>query len=87
MSEQPIETVSVRQAREHLADVIDRAERDEPTVITRRGHEVAAVVPISLLREYQRWEEREILRLIEERRSEPTYALEEVMAETLARPE
>ncbi|MET8704135.1 type II toxin-antitoxin system prevent-host-death family antitoxin [Kitasatospora sp. NPDC004723] len=87
MSEQPAQTVSIREAREHLADVVDRAERDEPTVITRRGREVAAVVPIELLREYRRWEEQELVRLIEERRDEPTYSLEEVMAETLARPE
>ncbi|MFE6749457.1 type II toxin-antitoxin system Phd/YefM family antitoxin [Kitasatospora purpeofusca] len=87
MSEQPVQTVSIREAREHLADVVDRAERDEPTVITRRGREVAAVVPIELLREYRQWEERELVRLIEERREEPTYSLDEVMAETLARPE
>ncbi|MGW4898374.1 type II toxin-antitoxin system Phd/YefM family antitoxin [Kitasatospora sp. NPDC004240] len=87
MSEQPVQTVSIREARERLADVVDRAERDEPTVITRRGREVAAVVPIELLREYRQWEERELLRLIEERRDEPTYSLDEVMAETLARPE
>ncbi|WP_371493404.1 type II toxin-antitoxin system prevent-host-death family antitoxin [Kitasatospora sp. NBC_00374] len=89
MSEQPIEppTVSVREARERFADVVDRAERDEPTVITRRGREVAAVVPIELLREYRQWEERELLRLVAERRGEPTFSLEDVMAETLARPE
>ncbi|MFJ8433119.1 type II toxin-antitoxin system Phd/YefM family antitoxin [Kitasatospora sp. NPDC094019] len=87
MSEQPVQTVSIREARERLADVVDRAERDEPTVITRRGREVAAVVPIELLREYRQWEERELMRLIEERRDEPTYSLDEVMAETLARPE
>ncbi|GAA1405668.1 hypothetical protein GCM10009639_52820 [Kitasatospora putterlickiae] len=87
MSEQPVQTVSIREAREHLAAVVDRAERDEPTVITRRGREVAAVVPMELLREYRRWEEQELVRLIEERRAESTYSLEEVMAETLARPE
>ncbi|MFE7560388.1 hypothetical protein [Kitasatospora sp. NPDC057500] len=31
-------------------------------------------------------EERALLRLIEERRDEPTYSMEEVMAETSARP-
>lgn len=67
--------------------MVDRAERDEPTVITRRGREVAAVVPIALLREYRQWEELELVRLVEERRDEPTYSLEEVMRETLARPE
>ncbi|MFC9313399.1 type II toxin-antitoxin system Phd/YefM family antitoxin [Streptomyces nigra] len=40
-------TVSVREARTHLADHINRAEEGVPTVITRNGTPVAAVVPIS----------------------------------------
>ncbi|SEQ57650.1 prevent-host-death family protein [Streptomyces radiopugnans] len=40
-------TVTVRDARAHLADHIDRAEQGTPTVITRNGTPVAAVVPIS----------------------------------------
>ncbi|MEU2789316.1 type II toxin-antitoxin system Phd/YefM family antitoxin [Streptomyces sp. NPDC007100] len=40
-------TVSVREARAHLADHIDRAEEGTPTVITRNGEPVAAVVPIA----------------------------------------
>lgn len=40
-------TVSVREARAHLADHINRAEAGVPTVITRNGAPVAAVVPIS----------------------------------------
>lgn len=88
MSEMPVE--SIRQVRDHLADVVDRADRDdEPTVITRRGKEVAAVVPIELLRRYQQFEEQEIIRIVRERMdsSEPGIPLEQVMAETLARPE
>lgn len=86
MSELPVE--SVRDARAHLAAIVDRADHDDtPTVITRHGREVAAVVPIDLLRDYRALEEREILRIIAERRGEPTVSLEEVMAETLARPE
>lgn len=88
MSEMPVE--SIRHVRDHLADVVDRADRDdEPTVITRRGKEVAAVVPVELLRRYQRLEEQEIIRIVRERMdgSEPGIPLEQVMAETLARPE
>ena len=85
---QPQQTESIREAREHLATIVDRAERDgEATVITRRGREVAAVIPIDLLREYRILEEREILRIIAERRDEPTVSMDEVLAETLARPE
>ena len=81
--------MSIRDLRNTLADVIDRAVRaDEPTVITRRGREVAAVVSIETLREWERWEEEHIVALLDERMaaSDGTGAtLAEVMAETLAR--
>ncbi|MFH0519853.1 type II toxin-antitoxin system Phd/YefM family antitoxin [Streptomyces sp. M41] len=40
-------SVTVREARAHLADHINRAEEGVATVITRNGAPVAAVVPIS----------------------------------------
>ncbi|WP_405751735.1 type II toxin-antitoxin system Phd/YefM family antitoxin [Streptomyces sp. NBC_01020] len=40
-------TVTVREARAHLSDHINRAEGGTPTVITRNGEPVAAVVPIA----------------------------------------
>lgn len=40
-------SVTVREARAHLADHINRAEEGVPTVITRNGTPVAAVVPIA----------------------------------------
>ncbi len=40
-------TVTVRDARAHLAEHINRAEEGTPTVITRNGAPVAAVVPIA----------------------------------------
>ncbi len=50
MSEPVIE--SMAEVRSHLADVLDRARRDEtPTIITRRGKQEAVVIDI---REYQR---------------------------------
>ncbi len=50
MSEPVIE--SMAEVRSHLADVIDRARRDEtPTIITRRGRQEAVVIDIN---EYQR---------------------------------
>ncbi|MDJ0347625.1 type II toxin-antitoxin system Phd/YefM family antitoxin [Streptomyces sp. PH10-H1] len=43
---------SMAEVRSHLADVIDRARRDEtPTIITRRGKQEAVVIDIH---EYQR---------------------------------
>ncbi|GAA1914953.1 hypothetical protein GCM10009716_25520 [Streptomyces sodiiphilus] len=41
------DTVSMREARAHLAEHINRAEQGTPTVITRNGAPVAAVVPIA----------------------------------------
>lgn len=40
-------SVTVREARAHLADHINRAEQGVPTIITRNGTPVAAVVPIA----------------------------------------
>lgn len=84
----PIETI--RDVRAHLAEVVDRADRDDtPTVITRRGKEVAAVVSIEVLRKYQEWEEREINRLIDDRMASRSAGIpiEDIMSETLARGE
>jgi prevent-host-death family protein len=76
-------SASIRELRDTLADVVDRATHDEPTIITRRGRQVAAVVPIALLREWRAWEEERVVRLVAERANEPTYPLEQVMAEVL----
>jgi prevent-host-death family protein len=84
----PVE--SVRDVRAHLAEVVERADRDDtPTVITRRGRRVAAVVSTEVLRRYQEWEEREIDRIIEERMANPAAGIpvEDVMRETLERGE
>ena len=88
VSELPTE--SVRDLRAHLAEVVERADRDDQaTVITRRGKPVAAVVSIEVLRKYQEWEERELNRIIDERIADRSarVPLEDVIAETLARTE
>ena len=88
MSELP--SASIRDVRSHLADVVDRADRDDQaTVIMRRGKPVAAVVPIEVLRKYHEWEEQEINRIVDERMSSRSAAvpLEDVIQETLARDE
>jgi prevent-host-death family protein len=78
-------TASVREVRENLADVVERAAHDELTIITRRGREVAAVVPIEMVREYRQWEEERVLRIVDERRTAaaPGIPMEQVMAEIL----
>jgi len=87
---QPLPVESIRDVRAHLAEVVERADRDDiPTVITRRGNEVAAVVSIDVLRKYLMWEEREINRIIDQRMasSAPGIPIEDIMRETLARSE
>ncbi len=81
---------SIRDVRAHLADVVERAERDDqPTIITRRGKAVAAVVSIDVLRKFQQWEERELNRIVDERMAQRSAGipLEDVIQETLARSE
>lgn len=88
MTQLPME--SVQDVRAHLAEVAERAEReDTPTIITRRGRQVAAVVSIEVLRRYQEGEEREINRAIDERMANPAAGIpiEDVMRETLERGE
>lgn len=85
MSEAFIEPV--RSARAHFGDLIDRAGRDETTVITRNGKEVAAVVSVESFRKLKLLEDEADRRAIQDTLSERTYSLEEIMRETLDRPE
>jgi prevent-host-death family protein len=40
-------TMSITEARRRLGQLLDRAERGERILITRRGKPIAAIVPIS----------------------------------------
>ncbi|MEO3782734.1 type II toxin-antitoxin system Phd/YefM family antitoxin [Actinocorallia sp. B10E7] len=40
-------SVTLREARAHLSDHINQAEQGTPTVITRNGVPVAAIVPVA----------------------------------------
>jgi prevent-host-death family protein len=76
-----------RQVRDHFSEVI---ERDQPTVVTRHGREIAAVIAIDDFRHYQELQARELHQLIEERRHEvalPGHTLAEMLEETIARDE
>ena len=78
----------IRVVRSHLSEVVDRA-AVAPTVITRHGKQVAAIVSIDLLQRFEELEEAEINRLIDERLANPApgVPLEDVIRETLARDE
>ena len=78
-------SVSVREARANLARLLDHAEEGEPTVITRGGTPVAAIVPIE---EYNALEEaadellaRKALQTLAEEGEAPRATLAEVIAD------
>jgi prevent-host-death family protein len=78
-------SMSVRDARAHLAEVITRAQNGSPTVITRNGLPVAAVVPIEdfnvLEDAIDRYFAREADRDLAEHPDARTYSMSEVVAE------
>lgn len=45
-SERPMNRVQLRDAKANLSEVVDAAERGEPTTITRRGKPAAVVVSV-----------------------------------------
>ncbi|MET9098163.1 type II toxin-antitoxin system Phd/YefM family antitoxin [Streptomyces antibioticus] len=76
-------TVTVREARAHLAEHINRAEEGTPTVITRNGAPVAAVVPIA---DFEALEEAADVLLAREAEAvlaegEPTVSMAELLAD------
>jgi prevent-host-death family protein len=76
--------LSVRDARAHLAEVITRAQNGTPTVITRNGQPVAAVVPIedynALEDAIDRYFAKKADRDLAENPDAPTYSMSEVVA-------
>jgi prevent-host-death family protein len=76
--------LSVRDARAHFAEVITRAQNGTPTIITRNGQPVAAVVPIedfnALEDAIDRYFAKEADRDLAENPDAPTYSMSEVIA-------
>ena len=76
--------LSVRDARAHFAEVITRAQSGTPTIVTRNGQAVAAVVPIedfnALEDAIDRYFAREADRDLAENPEAPTYSMSEVVA-------
>ena len=76
--------LSVRDARAHFAEVITRAQGGTPTVITRNGQEVAAVVPIddfnALEDAIDRYFAKEANRDLAANPGAPTYSMAEAVA-------
>ena len=83
-------SVSVREARANLARLLDHAAEGEPTVITRGGSPVAAIVPIE---EYNALEEaadellaRKALQTLAEESEAPRATLADVIADIFGTP-
>jgi prevent-host-death family protein len=76
--------LSVRDARARFAELITRAQGGTPTIITRNGQPVAAVVPIedfnALEDAIDRYFSREADRDVAENPDAPTYSMSEVVA-------
>ncbi|QNP70166.1 type II toxin-antitoxin system Phd/YefM family antitoxin [Streptomyces roseirectus] len=84
------DSISVRELRANLARLLDQAEEGEPTVITRGGTPVAALVPIE---EYSALEEaadellaREALQTLAEEGDAPRATLADVLADIFGPP-
>jgi len=76
--------LSVRDARARFAEVIDRAEAGTPTVVTRNGRAVAAVVPMedfnTLEDAIDRYFSREADRDLADNPDAATYSMSEAIA-------
>jgi prevent-host-death family protein len=76
--------LSVRDARAHFAEVITRAQDGTPTIVTRNGQAVAAVIPIedfnALEDAIDRYFSKEADRDLAENPNAPTYSMSEVVA-------
>jgi prevent-host-death family protein len=45
-----MDTISIREARRRLGDVVNAAERGESTILTRHGRKVAQIAPAHMAR-------------------------------------
>ena len=76
--------LSARDARAHFAEVVNRAQDGTPTIVTRNGQPVAAVVPIqdfnALEDAIDRYFAREADRDLAENPDARTYSMSEVVA-------
>jgi prevent-host-death family protein len=75
------ETLSIREARARLAEILSNAEVGEVTVITRKGERVGAVVPIAVLDAVEEAADRMLAREAAAHLDEPTVSMAELLAD------
>ncbi|MFE7563521.1 type II toxin-antitoxin system Phd/YefM family antitoxin [Kitasatospora sp. NPDC057500] len=80
------ESLSIREARAHLAEVVTKAESGEITVITRKGERVGAVVPIEVLDAIEAAADELAAREAEVHRNDPTVSMAELLADLFESP-
>ncbi|KJY32568.1 MULTISPECIES: type II toxin-antitoxin system prevent-host-death family antitoxin [unclassified Streptomyces] len=80
------ESLSIREARAHLAEVVTKAESGEITVITRKGERVGAVVPIEILDAIEEAADELAAREAELHRNDPTVSMAELLADLFDAP-
>jgi prevent-host-death family protein len=85
MADTETHTASAREARANFATIIDRAEGGIPTVITRNGKPIAALVPIedfnTLEEAVDEYMAREARRVLAEEADAPKVSMAEMVAE------
>lgn len=70
-------TPSLPISPQRLFEALERAERQQqPTVVLRRGAEVAAIVPIGVFRQWQVWDQQWTLHQVDEDRYPSVIAAE-----------
>jgi prevent-host-death family protein len=75
-------SITIGEAREHLADLGNRASlRGERVVVTRRGKKLFALVPVEDVDLLERLEDKMDLEAIEAARNEPSKPLAQVKKE------
>ncbi|MCX4551475.1 type II toxin-antitoxin system Phd/YefM family antitoxin [Streptomyces sp. NBC_01387] len=75
------ESVSVREARAQLARILDAAQEGTPTVISRAGVPVAAVVPFEAYSALEDAADQLLAREAVQHLGEPTVGMAEVLAD------
>lgn len=83
--------VTVRELRAGLAKTLDAAEHGETTIVTRDGHPVAALVPVSMLQALENWEDEQLADIAKHRyqqyKGDGAINLTEMFAEILDEPQ
>jgi prevent-host-death family protein len=83
--------VTVRELRAALAKTLDAAAEGETTIVTRDGEPVAAMVPVSMLKALEDWEDDRLAEIAKHRydsyKGEGAINLTDMFAEILDEPQ